>query len=93
MWPRGHWAPNPVICALMALETWAFNEVEQGRNVDDVIRDVLEGHQSSAVLNIAVALALSRNTISPTTQPLATSQKIWEWDIARSAEETGVASI
>ena len=59
MWPRGHWAPSPVIAGLMALEEWAFSQVEGGRSVDEVIRDVLEGHQSSSVLSIAVALALS----------------------------------
>jgi hypothetical protein len=89
MWPRGHWAPHPVICGLMALEDWAFNEVEQGRGIDEVIRDVLECHGSSAVLSIATALALSRNAVSATTLPLATSQKIWEWDIARSVQESG----
>ena len=93
MWPRGHWAPSPVIAGLMALEDWAFSQVEGGRGVDEVIRDVLEGHQSSSVLSIAVALALSSNTVSETTLPLATSQKIWEWDIARFVQESGAAGI
>jgi hypothetical protein len=93
MWPRGHWAPSAVGCGLMALEKWAFDQLEQGRSVDDVVRDVLEGHQSSAVLNIAVALALSRNAVSSTTLPLATSQKIWEWDIARFAQEMGDSGV
>lgn len=87
LWPRGHWAPSPVIAGLMALEEWAFSQVEGGRSVDEVIRDALEGHQSSSVLSIAVALALSSNTVSETTLPLATSQKIWEWDIARFVQE------
>ena len=89
MWPRGHWAPNPVICALMALEKWAFDEVKRGRDADDVIRDVLEGHDSAAVLGIAAALAIEGNVVSATTLPLATSQKIWEWDIARWVQERG----
>lgn len=93
MWPRGHWAPNAVICGLMALENWAFDQLEQGRNADDVIRDVLEGHDSSAVLSIVVMLALSQNAVSSTTLPLATSQKIWEWDITRSAQESGESGI
>jgi hypothetical protein len=93
MWPRGHWAPNAVICALMALENWAFDQLDRGRTVDDVVRDVLEGHQSSAVLSIAVMLALSRNAVSATTLPLATSQKIWEWDVARFAQETGDSGV
>jgi len=83
LWSRGHWAPAPIICGLMALEHWAFSEIDGGRRVEDVIRDVLAGHTSCAVLNIAAALALSTKNISPTTLPMATSQKIWEWDIAR----------
>jgi hypothetical protein len=71
------------------LEEWAFSEVEAGRNVDDVIRDVLQGHESSSVLGIAAAVALGANRVSETTLPLSTSQKIWEWDIARYVQEAG----
>jgi hypothetical protein len=93
LWSRGHWAPSNVIAGLMALEEWAFSQVEAGRSVDEVIHAVLEGHQSSSVLSIAVALALSANTVSETTLPLATSQRIWEWDIARFVQEAGDAGI
>jgi len=93
MWPRGHWAPAPVIAGLMALEDWAFSQVEAGRSVDEVIHDVLEGHQSSSVLSIAVALALTSNVISEVTLPLATSQKTWEWDLARYVQEEGSSGI
>jgi hypothetical protein len=77
----------------MALEERAFSQVEAGRSADELIHDVLEGHQSFSVLSIAVALALSTNTVSEASLPLATSQKIWEWDIARSVEETGDSGI
>ena len=93
VWARGHWAPSPVVAGLMSLEEWAFSQVEGGRPVDDVIRDVLEGQQSSSVLGIATALALATNTVSATTLPLATSQKIWEWDIARYVQEGGAAGM
>src|SRR6202012_4415175 len=82
-----------VIAALMALEDWAFSQIEAGREVDDVIHDVLEGHHSTSVLSIAVALALATNRISETTLPLATSQKLWEWDIARYVQEGGSSGI
>lgn len=87
MWSRGYWAPAPVLCGLMALEHWAFSEIDCGRNVDDIIHDVLNGHTSCAVLNIVAALALNRNHVSITTLPIATSQKIWEWDIARFVQD------
>lgn len=93
VWARGHWAPSPVIAGLMALEEWAFSQSEGGRDVDEVIHDVLEGHQSSSALGIATALALGTNRVSETTLPLATSQKIWEWDIARYVQEGGEAGM
>jgi hypothetical protein len=83
LWSRGQWASPPVVCGLMALEAWAFGEVERGRAVDGVIEEVVSGHQSCAVLNIAMALALESNRVSPVTLPLATSQRIWHWDIGR----------
>jgi hypothetical protein len=67
----------------MALEQWAFEEIERDRPVDEMIEDVLCGHQSGAVLSIAVMLALSQYRLSAVTLPLATSQMIWKWDIAR----------
>ena len=92
MWPRGQWAPPPVLCGLMALEKWAFDEAARGRSVDAVIRDVVSGHQSCAVLNIALALALEKNHVSAVTLPLATSQRMWKWDIGRYAAESSSRS-
>ena len=79
MWSRGQLAPHPIACGLMALEQWAFGEIDRGRAVDEVIEDVLRGHQSCAVLSIAEMLALSRRRLSAVTLPLATSQTIWKW--------------
>jgi len=87
LWSRGCWAPAPVMCGLMALEHWAFSEIDRGRNVDNIIRDVVSGHTSCTVLNIAAALALNSHHVSATTLPIATSQKLWEWDIARFVQE------
>lgn len=44
MWSRGQLAPHPIACGLMALEQWAFGEIDRGRAVDEVIEDVLRGH-------------------------------------------------
>lgn len=87
MCSRGHWGPAPVLCGLMALENWAFSEIDRGRDVDEVIRDVVAGHTSCAVLNIAAALALGNNRVSEATLPIAASQKLWEWDIARLVQD------
>jgi hypothetical protein len=92
MWARGHWAAAPVLCGLMALEKWAFAEVERGRDVDEVIRDVVTSHDSCAVLNIAVALFMESQRASEVTFPLATSQTLWHWDIGRFVGESSATA-
>jgi hypothetical protein len=87
MWSRGQWAPHPIACGLMALEGWALSEIEGGRAVDAVIEDVLRNHESFAVLAIAVLLALNARRLSAVTLPLATSQMLWRWDLARSVSD------
>src|SRR3546814_2712627 len=56
-WFRGG-HPCLVASALMALERWAFDEIAKGRSVDEVMRDVVDGHDNWAVLGIATALYL-----------------------------------
>lgn len=86
-WFRGASAPAPVECALMALEQWAFAEIDHGRNVDDVIRDVVEGQNCSAVLGIAIALALTVQKATAGSLPLVGSQRLWAWDIGRMIQD------
>jgi hypothetical protein len=54
LWSRGIWGSHTVGCGLMALEDWAFREVEKGRAVDEVLRSVLEGHTSVGALGVAL---------------------------------------
>jgi integrase len=84
---RGTWPPYSLGCAFMAMEEWAFREVDGGRDVNEVIRTVVEGHDSCSVLGIAIALALSKQCISETTLPLATSQRLWNYDITRVVQD------
>lgn len=86
-WFRGFGGPQVIECALMALEDWAFSQVEDGRDIDEVIRDVVTGNDCCAVLGIAATLALAYNRVSPSTLPLATSQRLWHWDIQRSVQD------
>ena len=76
VWSRGYWAPHAVETGLMALEYWAFTEIDRGHDVDDVIRKVVSGHHSCAVLSIAVMIALASQRVSATTLPLITSQHL-----------------
>jgi hypothetical protein len=87
-WFRGWRGPQPVQCALMALESWAYSEVKNGRAVDDVLRDVLEGHSCISVLGIAVAVALETQHVSQVTLALLSSQGLWDLDIKRYVNES-----
>lgn len=87
VWSRGAWGPKAVVCGLMALEAWAFSQLAEGREMDVILRDVLEGHQSVAVLGIGVALVLEAQHCSEVSFPLMGCQRIWAWDIQRYGQE------
>ena len=87
VWFRGLLGPNAVECALMALEDWAFRELGRGRSVDEVLRDVIEGHKCWSVLAIAAAIALETRHVSKTTLALLSCQRLWHIDIRRQMED------
>ncbi|WP_404418751.1 NACHT domain-containing protein [Brevundimonas vesicularis] len=80
---RAAFAPPMLEAALMALEDWAFREQEGGRDVDEILSDVLKGTRHNAFLGIAAALAVTTNRASATTLPLISSQRLWNWDVRR----------
>lgn len=82
-WFMGQLAPQPLECAYLALSFWAFKEIEAGRSTSDVLREVLEGHECLATLGLALVLALETFEVSETTLPIASCQRIWEYDMAR----------
>ncbi|MBO6506780.1 MAG: ATP-binding protein [Thalassospira sp.] len=93
LWSRGEWAPDPVACGLQALEEWSIREVEKGREVDELIREVVQGNESISVVGIAATIALYGNHVSEVTFPLVTSQRVlscdndrWRRDITRGSE-------
>ncbi|MDP2221571.1 MAG: hypothetical protein Q8K34_15465 [Hydrogenophaga sp.] len=97
-WAVGHCVPGVVGSGLMALSAWAFDAVERGEAVDEVIRLVLEGNRCVGVLHLACVIALKTKTVSPTTLPLFTSQRIWRWDVERAVRamneiEQGIGDI
>lgn len=93
VWFRGMGGPQVIECALMALEEWAFAQVENSRDLDELLRDVLAGNDCVAVLGIASTLALANNRVSAATLPLATSQRLWHWDIQRLVQDTAGAAV
>ncbi|MDD2609878.1 MAG: hypothetical protein PHX60_09340 [Giesbergeria sp.] len=84
---RGSFGSSTVNSGLMALEVWAFREVEKGTPVDDILKAVLEGHQSVGVLAVAAAVALQAQHTSAVSLPIATNQRLWHWDIQRHVQD------
>jgi hypothetical protein len=86
-WGMGELAPQPLECAFLALNYWAFRQIEGGRSASDVIKDIVEGNESYAVLGIAIMLALETWEITETTLAVASCQRLWQHDIARMVQE------
>jgi len=91
LWSRGTWGSSVVASGLMALERWAFECAEAGGDVDQVLRDVVEGHTTNAVLSIVCAISLERKHCSDASFPVMTSQRVWHWDVKRSVNEMGMS--
>lgn len=86
---RGSFGPSTVNSGWMALEAWAFRELEKGTPVDDVLKAVLEGQRSVGALAVAAAIALQAQHTSAVTLPIATNQRLWRWDIRRQVQDMG----
>ena len=86
---RGVYGPNALSCGLMAAEKWAFGEVESGGSPDEVIRQLIEGTQCISILGIAAMIAMKSETISLTTLPIFTSQRLLGYDQSRKMEDQG----
>lgn len=84
---RGSFGPSTVNSGWMALEAWAFRELEKGSPVDDVLYAVLEGQQSVGALAVAAAISLQAQHTSAVTLPIATNQRLWHWDIRRQVQD------
>ncbi|MBR0828529.1 ATP-binding protein [Bradyrhizobium manausense] len=86
-WGMGQLAPNPLECAFLALNYWAFKQLEAGRLASDVIKDIVSGNECYAVLGIALMLTLETWETTETTVAVATCQRLWSHDIARYVQE------
>lgn len=86
-WGMGQLAPHPLECAFLALNYWAFRQMESGRSASDVIKHIVEGNECYAVLGIALMLALETWEVTETTLAVAACQRLWRHDIARVVHE------
>ena len=87
LWFRSMWAPAVIGCGFMALEEWCFAELERNRAVDELIQQIVEGNECIAILGIASMLALHTETVSETTLPLVTSQRLLTADCNRMVQD------
>lgn len=92
LWCRGLWAPKALACAFLALDFWALDQVEAGADPDDLIKRVVDGNTSFAVLGIALNVALAAQRVSPVTEALVRAQRLWRADIQRFAQEASIRS-
>lgn len=84
LWFRGTWGSHAVRCALMALEWWAFEQLDAGASFSEIFDKVLDGNESVAVLGLAVSLCLAfPQAALPQSAALVACSYLWGWDIAR----------
>lgn len=79
-WYRGMFSSNVLSSALMAMEDWAFSELEKGESTDHIVRQLVEGHNSAATLGIAVGILLENVTLSPASAAIVKCQHLWALD-------------
>lgn len=92
LWSRGIWGSHAVGSGLMALELWAFTEIDAGRPVDEVLHALLDGHTGCGVLGAAAAVAMESMHRSNTSLPILTCQRLWHWDIQRLVSNSSSTS-
>ena len=87
-WFRGAHGNDAVSSALMALESWAFLQIEAGSKVADVIERTVRGNNSVAALGLGVSIATAhiKEGIEPLL-PFIKCAQIWHWDIARAVSD------
>jgi hypothetical protein len=86
MWFLGQLAPQPIDAGLLALTYWAHRKLDEGRDLDTLLQEVLDGHRSCAVLGLAASLVIEKSHVSFSALPLVTSQRLWHMDIQRQAQ-------
>lgn len=92
LWYRSIRGPKAIRCGFMALEEWCFAELARGRPVDELIQQIVEGNECIAILGITSTLALHTETVSETTLPLFTSQRLLAADHNRMGQDLSSAA-
>ncbi|WP_228258798.1 ATP-binding protein [Acinetobacter sp. ANC 5045] len=87
IWKKPVWINNAISSAYMVLENWCFEQLEQGRNFEELIQKITLGHESVAILGVVSVLALNRQVVSNSIFPIVTNFKILELDKYRFQQD------
>ena len=92
-WYRGLGSsPNAVATALMALENWLYNQLDQGLSVSDAITQILTRTDSVAFLGLLCCVAKKNPKLLETElRPLIAVPESYWWDIDQMVEAEAVA--
>lgn len=84
-WNRGIGpGPYPVMSSLMALEVWMEEEVDKGRDLEGLFKQVLEGNDCVGALGACVAISLKYPEKSLRAAiPLASHPQLYQWEFHR----------
>lgn len=84
---RGN-GPYPAISALMALELWAEEQIEAGRDPQELFSTILHGSECIAVPGICVGISLAYpSRCLEAALPFAVSPALWRMEVARLAAD------
>ncbi len=90
VWFEGHgMQPQPLESGFLALTYWAHKALDDGRDLDGLIQEVVEGHESWTVLGLACSLGLQRFQATESVLPLITTQRLWHADLQRQVQASG----
>lgn len=87
IWKKPVWINNAISSAYMVLENWCFEQLEQGRDFDELIQKITLRHESVAILGVVNVLALNQQVISDSIFPIVTNFKILELDKYRFQQD------
>ncbi len=87
-WYFGEGGPQPLDAAFLTMTHWAHKRLEEGRELEELIHEVVEGHDNVAALGLAVSLALEKVERLPAVFSLISSQRLWHLDFRRQIEES-----
>ena len=87
IWKKPVWINNAISSAYMVLENWSFDQLEKGKDFDELIQKITSGHESVAILDVVNVLALNKQVISNSIFPVVTNFKILELDKYRFQQD------